>query len=102
VARSKEEWTSEQYNDSSWKKAERFTPKSSAAGGSVVGYPWPTGPVTMLRRTFSESKPIASARLYATALGAYKFHINGKVVGDQILAPGWMDYREHVRIRYTM
>jgi alpha-L-rhamnosidase len=91
-----EEWTSEQYNDSSWKKAERFTPKSSAAGGSVVGYPWPTGPVTMLRRTFSESKPIASARLYATALGAYKFHINGKVVGDQILAPGWMDYREHV------
>jgi len=91
-----EEWTSEQYNDSSWKKTERFTPKSPAAGGSVVGYPWPTGPVTILRRTFSESKPIVSARLYATALGSYKAHINGKVVGDQILAPGWMDYRAHV------
>ncbi len=91
-----DEWTMEQYNDSSWKTAERFTPKSPEAGGSAVGYPWPTGPVTMLRRTFAESKAIASARLYATALGAYKFHINGKVVGDQILAPGWMDYREHV------
>lgn len=93
---SNEGWTSEQYDDSSWKNAERFTLKTLEAGGSEVGYPWPTGPVTMLRRTFVESKPIVSARLYATALGAYKFHINGKIVGDQILAPGWMDYRERV------
>jgi len=34
--------------------------------------------------------------LYATALGAYKFHLNGSPVGDQILAPGWMDFREHI------
>jgi alpha-L-rhamnosidase len=52
--------------------------------------------VVMLRRSFQESKGIVSARLYATALGAYKFNINGKAVGDQILAPGWMDFREHV------
>jgi alpha-L-rhamnosidase len=89
-------WTAEAYDDSSWKQAERFTPKPAEAGGSALGDPWPTGPVTLLRRTFSESKPIASARLYATALGAYKFHLNGKAVGDQILAPGWMDYRQHV------
>jgi len=89
-------WNAERYDDSSWKSAERFTPKASEVGGSVMGYPWPTGPVSLLRRTFRETQPIVSARLYATALGAYKFHINGKPVGDQILAPGWMDFREHV------
>jgi len=90
------DWFSTQFDDSAWKPAEQFTPKSAEAGGSPLGYPWPTGPVTLLRRSFTESKPIRSARLYATALGAYKFHINGKVIGDQILAPGWMDFREHV------
>ncbi|WP_348267324.1 family 78 glycoside hydrolase catalytic domain [Edaphobacter paludis] len=90
------DWFSTQFDDSSWKSAEPFTPKSAEAGGSPLGDPWPTGPVTLLRRAFAVSKPIASARLYATALGAYKFHINGKPVGDQILAPGWMDFREHV------
>ena len=50
----------------------------------------------MLRRSFELEKPIRSARLYATALGAYRFWINGQPVGKQYLAPGWTDYREHV------
>ena len=41
-------------------------------------------------------KPVKSARLYATALGAYEMFLNGKRVGDQVLAPGWTDYRERV------
>ena len=89
-------WFAKQFDDKAWKNAEPFKPRSAEAGGSSLGLPWPTGPVTLLRHAFAESKPIASARLYATALGAYKFHINGKAVGDQILAPGWMDFREHV------
>src|SRR5438046_10751892 len=42
------------------------------------------------------SKPAKSVRLYATSLVAYHFHLNGKTVGDQILTPGWMDFRQHV------
>ncbi len=91
-----DDWSSQQFDDSGWKSAEPFTPKPAMAGGGPLGDPWPTGPVALLRHVFSESKPIASARLYATALGAYKFHLNGKAVGDEILAPGWMDFREHV------
>jgi alpha-L-rhamnosidase len=52
--------------------------------------------VKSLRRTFQATKPVASARLYATALGAYKLSINGKTIGDQIMAPGWTDFRERV------
>ena len=38
------------------------------------------------------------ARLYVTALGVYEAEINGAVVGDHVLAPGWTSY-EH-RLRY--
>ena len=91
-----EGWYAVGFKDASWKSAEPYATKSLTAADSDVGNPLPTGPVTILRRNFEESKPVVSARLYATALGAYKFHINGKIVGDQILAPGWMDFRLHV------
>ena len=57
-----------------------------------------TGPVPILRKKFALSgKAIASARLYATALGLYEMRINGWRVGDQVLAPDWTDYRKRVR-----
>jgi alpha-L-rhamnosidase len=61
-----------------------------------MGNPWQTGPVKLLRHSFEISKPVTSARLYVTALGAYRFQINGARVGDQVLSPGWDDFRTHV------
>ena len=92
----KDGWWSTNYNDSTWKRPEVFRPSANSFGDTDPGRPWPTGPVSLLRRNFHVDKQVVSARLYATALGAYKFHINGQPVGDQILAPGWMDFREHV------
>jgi alpha-L-rhamnosidase len=92
----KGDWQAVQFDDSGWKAPVTFKPPSSPFGDSELGKPWPTGPVKTLRRTFDVSKPISSARLYATALGAYNFFINGRIVGDQLLAPGWMDFRQHV------
>ena len=50
-----------------------------------------------LRKSFAVTSPIRSATLYATALGLYEFHINGKRVGDHVLAPDWTDYRRRLR-----
>jgi len=88
-------WVAPQFDDHAWPSARAF-PGPTGLRSQVAGNPWVPGPVVTLRRTFTISKPITSARLYATAFGAYKFHINGKRVGDQILAPGWMDFRHHV------
>ncbi len=90
------EWSSPQYEDTSWTDAEVFVPPASNFSLTKLGKPWDTGPVGILRRSFQVDKPAKSVRLYATALGAYEFHVNGKPVGDQILAPGWMDFRQHV------
>ena len=36
------------------------------------------------------------ARLYITGLGYYEASLNGRRVGDQVLDPGWTNYRKRV------
>jgi alpha-L-rhamnosidase len=55
-------------------------------------------PAPFLRKTFTLSKPIKQATLFATARGIYELHLNGAKVGDHLLAPGWTDYP--TRIQY--
>jgi alpha-L-rhamnosidase len=55
-------------------------------------------PATFMRGTFLVKRPVAQARLYTTALGVYEAFLNGHVVGDDVLAPGWTSY-DH-RLRY--
>ena len=54
-------------------------------------------PVALVRREFTLDKPVARARLYATAHGVYEAEVNGAVVGDHVLAPGWTSYSHRLR-----
>ncbi|MGW9135688.1 family 78 glycoside hydrolase catalytic domain [Streptomyces sp. NPDC055681] len=54
-------------------------------------------PAPLVRRAFELRGPVRSARLYATALGAYEAEINGTRVGDDVLAPGWTAYDKRLR-----
>lgn len=69
----------------------------AALGASPIGDPWPARPAGYFRKAFTIDKTIKRARLYATALGSYRAFINGKRVGDDILTPGWTDYRKRVQ-----
>ncbi len=53
-------------------------------------------PAPYLRLAFAVDKPVASARLYATALGLYEARLNGRRVGDRFLTPGWTDYTQRI------
>ncbi|PZF85611.1 glycoside hydrolase family 78 protein [Jiangella anatolica] len=55
-------------------------------------------PPVLFRREFDLPAPVAHARLYTTAHGLYELELNGGVVGDHVLAPGWTSY--HHRLRY--
>jgi alpha-L-rhamnosidase len=55
-------------------------------------------PPVRFRKAFELAREIASARLYVTAHGVYEAEINGRTVGDHVLAPGWTSY--HHRLRY--
>lgn len=89
-------WMQTEFDDMGWTQA---VPWQQATGpmNAPLGHPWIPDSVKALRHTFVVKAAVKSARLYATALGAYEVFMNGKRVSDDVLAPGWTDYREHVK-----
>jgi alpha-L-rhamnosidase len=85
-------WTATGFDDSSWPKAEVV----SEIGPPPLGTPWPAQPVDSYRRKFDVAKEVRSARIYSTALGSYQLFLNGQRVNDDVLAPGWTDYRKRL------
>jgi alpha-L-rhamnosidase len=90
-------WTAKSFDDSGWKAAVVFTHRRGQMQDSPLGHPWIPDSVKALRHSFEVKSPVKSARLYATSLGVYEMFLNGKRVGDDVMDPGWTDYREHVK-----
>ena len=86
-----EDWAHPGFDDTDWAQA-----RPAAIDG---GQPWPPTAARLLRRDFVLDRPIANARLYITALGAYEAFINGERVGDDRLAPESTDFRKRVLYR---
>lgn len=74
------DWLSSCFDDSGWSLA-----VSSKA--RMQCEPLPAYPARLLRRAFTIAKPVAQARLYATALGVYEAFLNGQRIGDARLTP---------------
>lgn len=49
------------------------------------------------RKEFETTKEVKSATAYIIGLGLYELYIDGKKVGDQVLAPAPTDYSENVK-----
>lgn len=54
-------------------------------------------PSHFLRKDFSVSKKIKTARAYVSALGLYELYLNGKKVSDDLFTPGWTSYKNHIQ-----
>jgi alpha-L-rhamnosidase len=59
------------------------------------------GPGYLLRRDFdlSATVKIRLARLHITSHGIFQAQVNGTVVGDDVLSPGWTSYSHRLRYR---
>lgn len=86
------DWKAKAYDDTTW-------PKAVPARVEPPCHPWVTGPAVQLRRVFRLDKPVARARLYAAALGGYEARLNGRKVGDGVLAPEPTDFRTRALYR---
>ena len=89
-------WITTNVADSNWSAATVIAPYSAQPSkywASTIG------PGRYLRKKFAPTKPIAKARLYATALGVYEASINNQRVSDDLLAPGWTDYTKRVMVQ---
>jgi len=75
-----EGWRLPDFDDGAW-------PAATTARNRPRGQPLPPGAAAHLRRAFRLDKPVAQARLYATALGAYEAWINGAPADERKMAP---------------
>ena len=68
------------------------------SGGDAkwIGSATKDGPdrLPLLRREFNAPKPIRRAIVSVCGLGQYELRLNGSKVGDQVLDPGWTNYRK--------
>ena len=55
-------------------------------------------PADYLRRALVLPEKPVRVRAYVSALGLYELSVNGKRIGDYVMAPGWTDY--HQRAEY--
>jgi alpha-L-rhamnosidase len=63
-----------------------------AAGMADTTAKFTVSRVPMLRREFNLASKVRRATLHVSARGFYEVRINGKRVGDELLAPGYTDY----------
>ena len=57
------------------------------------------GTVTQFRRAFELPAEVVRATVYATARGLFELSINGRRVGEDLLAPEWTDYDHRIQYR---
>ena len=55
-------------------------------------------PSPVLRNEFTLPAAPVRARLHVTSHGLHEVRLNGKVVGDELLAPGWTSYQKRVLV----
>lgn len=56
----------------------------------------PYDPSPLFRKEFEAKKEIKHAKAFISGIGYYELFINGNRIGDQVLDPGWTDYRKTV------
>ncbi len=86
-------WKAQVEGASKWKGADVVGDLNDQRLG--VPAPMPQ-PAALMRHSFTLSKKVQAARLYATALGSYRMFLNGSAVSNDIFTPDFTDYRKRV------
>ena len=89
-------WNLASFDDSRWDSASPIAPHGAAPWGELKITRFNMLPAPYLRKSFQVAKPLKRAVLFASALGVYELHLNGKTLNDDVLSPGWTDYGKRV------
>lgn len=86
-------WQARRKNGEKWRSAQVVADLADQRLGDPGPLPQPAA---YLRKSFQIHKELNHARLYVTALGSYRVFLNETRVGDDVLTPGFTDYRRRV------
>ncbi|MFC0775236.1 alpha-L-rhamnosidase [Terrimonas alba] len=84
-------WSTGLLNESDW-KAKWIGYDKASTWDSITQ--WSRLSARYLRREFQSASIVKRATVYICGLGMYELYINGKKIGDQVLAPNPTDYRK--------
>ncbi len=88
-------WQKGKSNDSLWVKA-AVVKKYGEADWGYLEYRHPAKSY-LFRKEFNLSDKTEKARIYVSGLGLYELYINGNLVGDDKLRPGWTRFPNRVQ-----
>lgn len=91
-------WSGPSFDAAAWRPVISPPRRRNPWDGPPQTFTYWLPPVPEVRKTFTVTKPVARAIVYATALGAYELKLNGTRVGEDYLTPGWTDF--HHRVQY--
>ena len=63
---------------------------------SLFHYANPYDPAPLLRKEFSVTKTIKSAKAFIAGIGYHELYLNGEKAGDHVLDPGWTNYARSI------
>ena len=79
-----------------WIADEADAPGEQKATANTGAIEMGTNPLPIFRREFFVPKEISEALVFVSGLGHYELHINGQNVTNNVLTPGWTNYRKRV------
>ena len=91
-----ERWKWADFDDATWTPSSAIAKHGDQPWGELKLGVVPILPAAYLRKAFSLDKPLRRAVLFASALGVYELQLNGKPLNNDVLSPGWTDYRKRV------
>jgi alpha-L-rhamnosidase len=94
-----EYWHDRALDTRDWPGAEVLGDHGMAPWGKLQFAPLILPPPVYLRTGFRLDQPVRRATLYATALGIFDVHLNGRRVSEDRFNPGWTDYTKRVYYR---
>lgn len=86
------QWTMGLLNDSDWKG--KWIGLDKAMGADDIKSEASRLSARMVRKEFTAKKKIKRAVAYVCGLGLFEFSVNGKKIGDQVLAPALSEYNK--------
>ena len=89
-------WTMGLLHPEDWKASWIGLDLPPAPAPSTTNRPAVLDPAPLFRKTFNVSKKVRQGVLYASALGVYDLHLNGKPIDSDVLSPGWTDFSKRV------
>ncbi|MBN1844362.1 MAG: alpha-L-rhamnosidase N-terminal domain-containing protein, partial [Sedimentisphaerales bacterium] len=89
-------WDAAGFDDRGWPAALKIAAVGDSPWGKLEADPLHIPPPPYLRKEFPVARPVRQATVYASALGIYELHLNGRRIGADYFTPGWTDYKKRV------